>query len=70
MFLQDPWKMYLRLKCERLLLHPKPPSTLVLNYFVEVHMCVLWQEVILTDTALNSTAPLSFQLLLIGHMPV
>lgn len=60
--------MYLQLKCEHLLLHPKPPPALALNCFVEVHMCVPWQEVIPTDTALNSTAPLDFQLLLTGYM--
>lgn len=70
MFLQDTLKIYLQLKCEHFFLHPKPPPTLLLNYFAELHMRVLWQEVILTDTALNSAAPLGFQLLLIGYMPI
>lgn len=68
MCLQDPWKMYLHLKCEHLFLHPKPPPALLQNYFVEVRMCVLWQEVVLTNTALNSAAPLGFQLLLTDYI--
>lgn len=60
--------MYLHLKCEHLFLHPNPPPTLLQNYFVEVRMCVLWQEVVLTDTVLNSAAPLGFQLLLTDYI--